>query len=190
MMEIVNRTLTAGQGLDNVNIQLLRFLCSFVWNLFGQHQLGRLWLCPGEWVWQGEASHDVTAIRTRNRTASVLRAIIGVPCNVLLPRGSAPSPTGSSKWEESGLNGSPVRFKQTQGDPLLSNTPHRLAGSLRTVARVFLLTATKSKLINVVHSAGRGTMRSTTLCSARPRCRYGGFQTNHQKIELHWIEIR
>lgn len=108
------------------------YLASFatLWqNLFAQHQLGWLSMRSAEWVWQRGSSCDVTAGLSRNRRACVLRRIIGVPCNVPLPRGSAPCSSGSPKWVESGLNGAPVGFKQTQHSPPLFYMLHPTAGS-------------------------------------------------------------
>lgn len=108
------------------------YLASFatLWqNLFAQHQLGWLSMRSAEWVWQRGSSCDVTAGLSRNRRACVLSCIIGVPCNVPLPRGSDPFSCGSTKWVESGLNGAPVSFKQTQHSPPLFYMLHPTAGS-------------------------------------------------------------
>lgn len=82
----------------------------------------------------------------RNRHISVLRMIIGVPCNMPLPRGSGPCPYSSSKWETSVLNGTPVSFKQTWCNPPPFSTPRKSAGSLRITVWVFL------QLHNMAHS--------------------------------------
>lgn len=54
-----------------------------------------------------------------NKLACVLASIIGVPCNVPLPRAVLCVPMAVLNKGSQGFYGSPVSFKQTQGDPLL-----------------------------------------------------------------------
>ena len=64
-----------------------------------------------------------------NKLACVLASIIGVPCNVPLPRAVFCVPMAVLNEGSQGFNGTPVSFKQTQGDPLLFSMLHRTAGS-------------------------------------------------------------
>lgn len=64
-----------------------------------------------------------------NKLACVLASIIGVPCNVPLPRAVLCVPMAVLNEGSQGFNGTPVSFKQTQGDPLLLSMLHRTAGS-------------------------------------------------------------
>lgn len=64
-----------------------------------------------------------------NKLACVLASIIGVPCNVPLPRAVLCVPMAVLNEGCHGFNGTPVSFKQTQGDPLLFSMLHRTAGS-------------------------------------------------------------
>ncbi|KAK5864431.1 hypothetical protein PBY51_015674 [Eleginops maclovinus] len=64
-----------------------------------------------------------------NKLACVLASIIGVPCNVPLPRAVLCVPMAVLNEGSQGFNGTPVGFKQTQGDPLLFSMLHRTAGS-------------------------------------------------------------
>lgn len=64
-----------------------------------------------------------------NKLACVLASIIGVPCNVPLPRVVLCVPMAVLNEGSQGFNGTPVSFKQTQGDPLLFSMLHRTAGS-------------------------------------------------------------
>lgn len=66
-----------------------------------------------------------------NKLASVLASIIGVPCNMPLPRAVLCVPMAVLNEGSQGFNGIPVSFKQTQGDPLLFSMLHRTAGSLQ-----------------------------------------------------------
>lgn len=66
-----------------------------------------------------------------NKPACVLASIIGVPCNVPLPRAVLCVPMAVLNEGSQGFNGTPVSFKQTQGDPLLFGMLHRTAGSPR-----------------------------------------------------------
>lgn len=59
-----------------------------------------------------------------NKLACVLALIIGVPCNVPLPRAVLCVPMAVLNEGSQGFNGTPVSFKQTQGDPLLFSMLH------------------------------------------------------------------
>lgn len=65
-----------------------------------------------------------------NKLACVLASVIGVPCNVPLPRAVLCVRKAVLNEGSQGFNGSPVSFKQTQGDPLLFNMLQRTAGNL------------------------------------------------------------
>lgn len=64
-----------------------------------------------------------------NKLACVPALIIGVPCNVPLPMAVLCVLMAVLNEGSQGFNGSPVSFKQTQGDPPLFNMLHRTAGS-------------------------------------------------------------
>lgn len=152
------------------------YLASFatLWqNLFAQHQLGWLSMRFAEWVWQRGSSCDVTAGLSRNRLACVLRRIIGVPCNVPLPRGSAPCSCGSPKWVESGLNGAPVSFKQTQHSPPLFYMLHPTAGSP---------TAAHSDTALVTPNTARMRLRSSAVCLSMTRCKI-----DYLKVQIYVV---
>lgn len=120
-----------GQGLDNVNIQLLSFLCNFVTKSVCptpiKMPLCALWLMG---LMEGVVQWVDMSLST-NKLVCVLALIIGVPCNVPLPRAVLCVPMAVLNEGSQGFNGTPVSFKQTQGDPLLFSMLHKTAGSLQ-----------------------------------------------------------
>lgn len=122
---------SSGQGLDNVSIQLLSFLCNFVTKSVCPTPI-KMPLCA---LWsmgltEGVVQRVDMSLST-NKLACVLASIIGVPCNVPLPRAVFCVPMAVLNEGSQGFNGTPVSFKQTQGDPLLFSMLHRTAGSPR-----------------------------------------------------------
>ncbi len=120
---------SSGQGLDNVNIQLLSFLCNFVTKSVCPTPI-KMPLCA---LWsmgltEGVVQRVDMSLST-NKLACVLASIIGVPCNVPLPRAVLCVPMAVLNEGSQGFNGTPVSFKQTQGDPLLFSMLHWTAGS-------------------------------------------------------------
>lgn len=122
---------SSGQGLDNVNIQLLSFLCNFVTKSVCptpiKMPLSTLWSMG---LTEGVIQRVDMSLST-NKLACVLASIIGVPCNVPLPRAVLCVPMAILNEGSQGFNGTPVSFKQTQGDPLLFSMLHWTAGSPR-----------------------------------------------------------
>lgn len=122
---------SSGQGLDNVNIQLLSFLCNFVTKSVCptpiKMPLRALWSMG---LTEGVIQRVDMSLST-NKLACVLASVIGVPCNVPLPRAVLCVPMAVLNEGSQGFNGTPVSFKQTQGDPLLFSMLHRTAGSPR-----------------------------------------------------------
>lgn len=120
---------SSGQGLDNVNIQLLSFLCNFVTKSVCPTPIKM----PLRALWSmGLTERVVQRVDmslSTNKLACVLASIIGVPCNVPLPRAVLCVPVEVLNEGSQGFNGTPVSFKQTQGDPLLFSMLHRTAGS-------------------------------------------------------------
>lgn len=117
--------------MDNVNIQLLSFLCNFVTKSVCPTPI-KMPLCA---LWsmgltEGVVQRVDMSLST-NKLACVLASIIGVPCNVPLPRAVLCVPMAVLNEGSQGFNGTPVSFKQTQGDPLLFSMLHRTAGSPR-----------------------------------------------------------
>lgn len=121
----------SGQGLDNVNIQLLSFLCNFVTKSVCPTPI-KMPLCM---LWSMGLTEGVIQrvdmFLSTNKLACVLASIIGVPCNVPLPRAVLCVPMAILNEGNQGFNGTPVSFKQTQGDPLLFSMLHWTAGSPR-----------------------------------------------------------
>lgn len=120
---------SSGQGFDNVNIQLLSFLCNFVTKSVCPTPI-KMPLC-GLWsmgLTEGVIQRVDMSLST-NKLACVLASIIGVPCNVPLPRAVLCVPMAILNEGSQGFNGTPVSFKQTQGDPLLFSMLHWTAGS-------------------------------------------------------------
>lgn len=126
-----NSPWSSGQGLDNVNIQLLSFLCNFVTKSVCPTPIKM----PLRALWSMGLTEGVVQrvdmSLSRNKLACVLASIIGVPCNVPLPRVVFCVPMAVLNEGSQGFNGTPVSFKQTQGDPLLFSMLHRTAGSPR-----------------------------------------------------------
>lgn len=115
--------------MDNVNIQLLSFLCNFVTKSVCPTPIKM----PLRALWSmGLTERVVQRVDmslSTNKLACVLASIIGVPCNVPLPRAVLCVPMAVLNEGSQGFNGTPVSFKQTQGDPLLFSMLHRTAGS-------------------------------------------------------------
>lgn len=112
-----------------MNIQLLSFLCNFVTKSVCPTPI-KMPLCA---LWsmgltEGVVQRVDMSLST-NKLACVLASIIGVPCNVPLPRAVLCVPMAVLNEGSQGFNGTPVSFKQTQGDPLLFSMSHRTAGS-------------------------------------------------------------
>lgn len=122
---------SSGQWLDNVNIQLLSFLCNFVTKSVCPTSI-KMPLCA---LWSMGLTEGVIQwvdmSLSTNKLACVLASIIGVPCNVPLPRAVLCVPMAILNEGSQGFNGTPVSFKQTQGDPLLFSMLHWTAGSPR-----------------------------------------------------------
>lgn len=114
-----------------MNIQLLSFLCNFVTKSVCptpiKMPLRVLWSMG---LTEGVVQRVDMSLST-NKLASVLASIIGVPCNMPLPRAVLCVPMAVLNEGSQGFNGIPVSFKQTQGDPLLFSMLHRTAGSLQ-----------------------------------------------------------
>lgn len=117
--------------MDNVNIQLLSFLCNFVTKSVCPTPIKM----PLRALWSMGLTEGVVQrvdmSLSRNKLACVLASIIGVPCNVPLPRVVFCVLMAVLNEGSQGFNGTPVSFKQTQGDPLLFSMLHRTAGSPR-----------------------------------------------------------
>lgn len=122
---------SSGQGLNNVNIQLLSFLCNFVTKSVCptpiKMPLRVLWSMG---LTEGVVQQVDMSLST-NKLACVLASIIGISCNVPLPMAVLCVPMAVLNEGSQGFNGTPVSFKQTQGDPLLFSMLHRTAGSPR-----------------------------------------------------------
>jgi len=125
----LNGPRSPGQGLDNVNIQLLSFLCNFVTKSVCPTPI-KMPLCA---LWSMGLTEGVVQwvdmSLSTNKLACVLASVIGVPCNVPLPRAVLCVLMAVLNEGSQGFNGTPVSFKQTQGDPLLFSMLHRTAGS-------------------------------------------------------------
>lgn len=120
---------SSGQGLNNVNIQLLSFLCNFVTKSVCPTPIKM----PLRVLWsmglKEGVVQQVDMSLSRNKLACVLASIIGIPCNVPLPMAVLCVPMAVLNEGSQGFNGTPVSFKQTHGDPLLFSMLHRTAGS-------------------------------------------------------------
>lgn len=120
---------SSGQGLNNVNIQLLSFLCNFVTKSVCPTPIKM----PLRVLWsmglKEGVNQQVDMSLSRNKLACVLASIIGIPCNVPLPMAVLCVPMAVLNEGSQGFNGTPVSFKQTQGAPLLFSMLHRTAGS-------------------------------------------------------------
>ena len=119
----------SGQGLDNVNIQLLSFLCNFVTKSVCptpiKMPLRVLWSMG---LTEGAVQRVDMSLRT-NKLPCVLASVIGVPCNEPLPRAVFCVPVKVLHVGSQGFNGTPGGFKQTERDPLLFSTVQEAAGS-------------------------------------------------------------
>lgn len=117
--------------MNNVNIQLLSFLCNFVTKSVCPTPI-KMPLCV-RWsmgLTEGVVQ-QVDMSLSRNKLACVLAPIIGISCNVPLPMAVLCVAMAVLNEGSQGFNGTPVGFKQTQGDPLLFSMLHRTAGSPR-----------------------------------------------------------
>lgn len=120
---------SSGQGLDNVNIQLLSFLCNFVTKSVCPTPIKMPLCVPWSMGLTEGVVQRVDMSLSTNKLACVLASIIGVPCKVPLPRAVLYVLMAVLNEGSQGFNGTPVSFKQTQGDPLLFSMLHRTAGS-------------------------------------------------------------